>query len=248
VNIIGSHFIDLEQILSTNVYASELLSQSKQIDGTIVLTNFQFKGKGRGVNQWESEKNRNILMSIILYPNFLLPENQCYLSITISLGIRKTIESFTSNSCTVKWPNDIFVNDKKIAGVLIQNTLGGNRIKNTIVGIGLNVNQVKFSNSLKIATSLTNECGNELDRDFVLEMLVNNLNYYYSKLINHDFKYLRESYLNDLYKKDKYLDFILPNGNKINGTIKGISDIGELIIYSQGEKMIFHQSEIKMIL
>ncbi len=249
MNIIGSNLIVLKEIGSTNEYAYDLLSQSKQIDGTIVLTYFQTNGKGQGKNLWISEKNKNLLLSIILQPDFLDIEKQFYLSMIISLGILNTIRKYTSEEIKIKWPNDIFLAGKKVAGILIKNILSGKKIKNSIIGIGLNINQYQFNELENIATSMAKMENKEFDLKKVLDELIINLNYYYNKLRKNKYVEIKKEYLENLYKLNIQSNFELPAINNtpsksFSGKITGIDESGRLLVETQGEIKTFMHKEI----
>ena len=123
---------------------ADLLKKKKLLKGTIVYTNYQSAGQGQSGNKWESEDGKNLLISIVLFPSFIKPADQFHISMTISLGICDFLKRYIPG-CSIKWPNDIYVNNDKIAGILIENFILGNKIENTIAGIGLNINQDKFS-------------------------------------------------------------------------------------------------------
>ena len=151
--IIGSNLVFCENLTSTNKQASELLKKNDIPEGTVVHSDFQTAGRGQPGNRWESEKGRNLLISVILYPGSVKPHEQFLISMTISLGICDFIDRHLPGS-KVKWPNDIYVKDDKIAGVLIENSIMGDSIENTVAGIGLNINQEEFPILSREMTSL----------------------------------------------------------------------------------------------
>ena len=114
----------------------------------------QYAGRGQVGTQWESEKGKNLTASILLYPSFISPTNQFNLSIAVSLGIRDALHNILKQEVWIKWPNDIYVNNKKIGGILIENILQGSTWKYAIIGIGINVNQTAFSTDAKNPTSI----------------------------------------------------------------------------------------------
>jgi BirA family biotin operon repressor/biotin-[acetyl-CoA-carboxylase] ligase len=243
VNIIGSNIIRLIETSSTNEYAVSLLSNIKHIEGAIVVSDFQKKGKGQGKNIWISEKGANILISILVAPKFLEIDKQFFLSIAVSLAILRTLKKYTKSKCKIKWPNDLYVNDKKICGILIQNSLGGKEIKNSIIGIGLNVNQTSFV-GLGNATSLKLESGNEFDKEIILKTLIEDLNYYYNILKLEKYNLLKQEYENNLYKKNILTNYKLASGKLIQGFIRGIKPSGQLILVSENQELCFNNKEI----
>jgi len=113
---IGEHIIHFDQLPSTNAYAAELLSNEKPKEGTVISTANQYAGKGQLTNKWESEPNKNISLSVILYPRFLPVNKQFYFNQAVSIAVFHTIDAILPNRVMVKWPNDIYIDDKKVAG------------------------------------------------------------------------------------------------------------------------------------
>ena len=155
------------ECLSTNDILTNLLKRIKINEGTSVRTDFQLKGKGQRENKWLSEKNSNILFSFLLSPKIKV-ENQFYLHIVISIAIVKCLKKIGVN-CKIKWPNDIYIGEKKIAGILIESFIYQRRVQNSVVGIGLNLNQKRFEGLN--ATSVYIETLEEFDKIKVIETL-----------------------------------------------------------------------------
>ena len=141
--IIGSKLLFFENLPSTNSHAASLLRDNKVSEGAVIYTNYQSAGRGQGGNKWESEENKNLLISIVLFPSMISPADQFLLSMAVSLGICDFLDRYIS-AISIKWPNDIYVKNDKIAGILIENSIMGDHIENTIAGIGININQEKF--------------------------------------------------------------------------------------------------------
>ncbi len=236
-------------IPSTNVYALSMISKNKAEDGMVVITNDQTAGKGQEKNYWESKPGENLTFSIIVKPKGLQPSKQFMLNKITSLAVYDFVNSEISTGLTsIKWPNDVYVGNKKIAGILISNIILGNEISWAVVGTGININQVKFERdapnpvSLKLINSLTYNLENCLER--VLHFFDLRL----KQLLEFDFKSIDSDYLNKLYRKGISTDFIYEN-RKLNATITGIGEFGHLILQSEdGETIMCDQREIKMIL
>ena len=141
--IIGSKLLFFKTLPSTNSFAASMLREQEVQEGTVVYTNYQSAGRGQGGNKWESEENKNLLISIILFPSMINPSDQFLISMAVSLGICDFLDQYTS-AISVKWPNDIYVKNDKIAGILIENSIMGDQIEHTIAGIGINLNQTVF--------------------------------------------------------------------------------------------------------
>ncbi len=140
---IGSEFLFFKTLPSTNTRAVYLLKNQELADGTIVYTHFQSAGRGQMENRWESEDGKNLLFSIITFPVMIIPNDQFLISMTISLGICDFLKRYTG-FYSIKWPNDIYVGNDKIAGILIENSIMGEQIEHSIVGIGININPSSF--------------------------------------------------------------------------------------------------------
>lgn len=149
---IGKNLITLQSIKSTNTYAAELVQREKPEEGTVIMTEYQENGRGQRETSWESERGQNLLASFIFYPTINVADhflfNQC-----IALGIHEMIKSELGNNVTIKWPNDILVNEKKIAGILTETAISANKFQYAIAGVGINVNQKHFKNYSPEATS-----------------------------------------------------------------------------------------------
>ncbi|MCX6329107.1 MAG: biotin--[acetyl-CoA-carboxylase] ligase, partial [Bacteroidia bacterium] len=161
--IIGSILNFYKNLSSTNDQASLLLKTESPPEGTVIYTDSQSAGRGQKDNKWESDEGKNLLISIILYPKSIAPENQFYISMAVSLGICDFIDSFFPGS-KIKWPNDIYIKNDKIAGILIENSILGETIENSVAGIGININQEKFSDVVPNPVSIKMVTGNEYDR------------------------------------------------------------------------------------
>jgi BirA family transcriptional regulator, biotin operon repressor / biotin---[acetyl-CoA-carboxylase] ligase len=195
--------IKKESVSSTNDFAKELLLKTIPIaDITVIDAKEQTKGRGQRGNSWESETGKNAILSFIVKPTFLKPNQQFYLSMAVSLAIVECVNEFC-DSVFIKWPNDIYISNKKLCGILIENSLLDNSIQTAIIGIGLNVNQTNFSDWIPNPTSLKLETGNEFDIDTIKGKLIEHFEKYFDLLQNRDFEYIHINYLKHLYLKDK---------------------------------------------
>jgi len=196
---IGSKYIFRENLASTNEYASAILKNQSPPEGTIIYTNFQTAGRGHGNNSWESEENKNLLISLILYPNIISPIDQFIISKTISLGICDFLNQYIDN-IFIKWPNDIYVNNDKIAGILIEASVIENKLQNMIAGIGLNINQKQFSGNSPNPVSLGIITGKVYNIEEALFSLANYLDLRYEQLLSGNRTLINEEYLRNLYR------------------------------------------------
>jgi BirA family biotin operon repressor/biotin-[acetyl-CoA-carboxylase] ligase len=226
--IIGSRRIFIEKVSSTNTHAAFLLRKGKVQEGTIVHTSFQTAGRGQPGNTWESQYGKNLLFSIILYPITVMAEKQFIISKMISLGIRDYLSGIIPD-VHIKWPNDIYVKSDKIAGILIENSIIKNEIENTIAGIGLNVNQEKFSKAAPDATSLKNLTGREMDLENCLTEIFKTIDLRYKQVLYEKKSLIDEDYLSALYRFGEFHEFSDSNGI-FEGKMVAVTGSGRLQI------------------
>ena len=224
--IIGSKLLFVNNLPSTNNYAASLLKDNELSEGTVIYTNHQSTGRGQGGNKWESEDSKNLLISIVLFPSMIIPAEQFFLSMAISLGICDFLDRHTS-SVSIKWPNDIYVNNDKIAGILIENSIMGNLIEHTIAGIGININQAKFLSDAPNPVSLSNLTAKEYNLSECLNQLVSDLDNRYKSLISGDTAMVKAHYLSRLYRNAQWFKYQDMKGI-FTGRIVNVSDTGRL--------------------
>ena len=233
--IIGSELIFVENAASTNTLASELIRKSKPQEGTVIYTNYQSQGKGQMGNRWESEDGKNLLFTIVLYPEMILPGKQFLISMAISLGICGFLEGEVQN-CSIKWPNDIYVNGKKIAGILIENSISGNIIRSSIAGIGLNVNQVSFPAFSPEPVSMSMITGRIYDTASCLSLLAARLDKRYKQLIAGQEYIIRDEYISRLYRYLEWSQFRDHTG-VFTGRIFSVTGQGLVRIEKEGDQI-----------
>lgn len=226
--IIGSNYIFRKNLPSTNTYAVKLLKNDKIEEGAIIYTNFQSEGKGHAGNSWESEEGKNLLFSMILYPSFLKPTDLFIISKIISLGICDFLKPHTRN-VSIKWPNDIYINNDKIAGILIESALIRNEIEYVIAGIGLNINQSVFRSAAPNPISLSIVTGKDYDTENCLKELVGHIDSRYNQFLLKRRREIDNEYLGNLYRFGKWSQFSDSNG-LYEGKIIAIDYTGRLRI------------------
>lgn len=224
--IIGSKVEYFKELSSTNTYAASLLKQEQVPEGLVIYTDFQSAGRGQQGNTWESEKSKNLLFSVILYPGIIRPGEQFLISMAISLGISDFISGYVPE-CKIKWPNDIYVGNDKIGGILIENSILGDSIENTVAGIGLNINQTGFKRSIPNPVSLRMITGMEYDTGRCLTQLLLKLDKRYKKLLSEEFNTIRKNYLSSLYRIGEWHNFSTSKGY-LYGKITSVTDSGYL--------------------
>jgi len=215
--------IKLEQIGSTNSYLYDLNLENRQENGTIVSAKHQTSGKGQTGNTWLTEENKNLTFSVVTYPK-IKPKHAFYLNIIAALAVQKALADL-SIKAKVKWPNDILVNKKKIGGILIENQINGQLIHQSIIGIGLNVNQSIFDSTIN-ATSIKNE-GISIEIEDMLQQIYGYLDFYYNLLLESNFKLLLKHYYTHLFWHNEIGTFSEEN-SEFKALLIGISDIGLL--------------------
>ncbi|MCX6326149.1 MAG: biotin--[acetyl-CoA-carboxylase] ligase [Bacteroidia bacterium] len=245
--IIGSNLFFLENLPSTNTHAADLLKNNDLTEGAIVYTNYQSAGRGQTGNRWESEDGKNLLISIVLFPSMINPADQFLISMTVSLGICDFLKRYIP-VCTIKWPNDIYVNNDKIAGILIENSIMGNQIENTIAGIGLNINQDKFLSDATNPVSLSLITGRSYDLTTCLNQLASDLDKRYKQLISENFAQIKHEYVSQLYRLNEWYNFRDMNGIYA-GRILSVNDKGKLQIERRAGKISeYYFKEVDFIL
>ena len=225
------NIIHIPKTDSSNNEAKRILQKKNLSDFSVIYVNEQTSGKGQRDNKWISEAGKNLTFSIICFPK-IKPENQFYLSKVISSGINNYLNS-KIQGFKIKWPNDIYYRNKKICGILIENSLSGQKIKNSVTGIGININQTNFPDEIPNALSLKNITGIDYNIENELHLLLNFIFEKYKLLSPDNFNQIDKEYLQNLYKinitakfKDKYGIF--------KGKITGTTPEGKLIIKTTG--------------
>lgn len=232
------NIIRLKSVDSTNLFSLELLKKKLLPEGSIIISEEQTAGKGQNNAKWESEAGKNLTFSIILYPQFLAPENQFLLNKSIALGIADFVRStFNNHNVTIKWPNDIYIEDKKVAGTLIINSIMSKHFEYSIIGIGININQEQFISDAPNPVSFINISKNFFDLEKSLEQLCSFIENRYSQLKNQKIKTIDEDYLNSLYQLNDTKKYLY-KGKIIVGNITGVSEYGKLQISVNSEEMM----------
>lgn len=246
-NTIGSNTLILKSIDSTNKFIKDNLNVIEFVDGTIVYSREQYSGKGQGTNSWESEPNKNLTISIFLKPTFLLPENQFELSKVVALGVCDFIKLFVEKPVFIKWPNDIYVENYKIAGILIENMIQGNVLSQSIVGIGVNINQDEFVSNAPNPISLKKITKKEYDLTQTLSKLAKCLEYRYQLLRSKKYAKLTKDYISSLYRFNEFNEFEI-KGKHIKAKIMNVDKYGRLcMIDVENNNYILDVKEIKFL-
>lgn len=236
---VGQNQIYLPYCHSSNDVASEVGQSDGFIDGTLVITDFQTHGRGQRGTTWESQSGKNLMMSLVLDTSFLSLNNQFKLSMVTALGIVGGLRVLGLQDAIIKWPNDIYIGEKKVGGVLIENSLRENKLRYSVIGMGLNVSQETFDNPR--ATSLNSNLDSPVSRERVGDAVCENLEKYFVLLkqgVDIKSEYLRQ--LLGFRKKRRFVS----EGVEFEGIITGVSESGELEVESEFSKKVFDIKEI----
>jgi BirA family biotin operon repressor/biotin-[acetyl-CoA-carboxylase] ligase len=224
----GDSVIKLASVDSTNNFAADLIRQGKGAEGTVILADYQTKGRGQGSNNWQSETGLNLLCSFIICPESIPAERQFYLSMCISNAVADMFHLYTDH-VAIKWPNDILIRGKKAAGLLIENTVSGRNLRTSIIGTGININQQEFPDTLSGSTSLCLETGISYSLQFVFDALVNSMKQQIQILYHGRYAEIRKDYLNRMYLLNAWADYSDASG-PFEGRIFDISESGQLMV------------------
>ena len=233
--IIGSKIERIDKLGSSNNYAATQLLTKRLPEGIVFVANSQVDGRGQVSNKWESEPNKNLTLSILLYPDFIEIRRQFEISKAISLGVVDFLKELTDH-VSIKWPNDIYIRTRKVAGILIENSIHTDKISSCIVGIGLNINQTKFISDAPNPVSLRQITGKIYDLEEMLPELCLKMDARYLQIRNGDFRQIDDDYTEMLYQRDRWSPYSDENGD-YEGQIVGVDQIGRLMIESRAGKI-----------
>jgi BirA family transcriptional regulator, biotin operon repressor / biotin---[acetyl-CoA-carboxylase] ligase len=243
---IGNHILRFSELPSTNDYALNLVKSDKPAEGTVVITDYQTSGKGQRGNTWQSGKDVNLTCSIILYPGFLQASQQFLLNMAMALAMRNAVSAVAGISFAIKWPNDLFGFDKKVGGMLIENSISGSFIQHSVVGFGVNLNQMHFE-GVPHAGSLKMLSGSEFDASQLLHQLMQEVEWSYLQLRQGQFEKIHQAFNTALYRKDMQAAFSLANGQTLNARINGVDPMGNIqLSTADGLTMSFQHHQIRM--
>lgn len=217
-------------------------------DSFIVATaDYQTAGRGQKGSFWESEKGKNLLLGILLRPTFLHPSEQFYLSEICALALVETLDNYTEG-CSIKWPNDIYYADRKVSGMLLEHKLQGTTLSQTIVGIGLNVNQRTFLSDAPNPVSLVQILNQEICRETLLDAFLQRFQTYYARLEQQDFSTIHSSYVNRLYRHNAWATF-REEADTFMGRIVDVETTGRIVIETvKGIKRRFTFKEVAYVI
>lgn len=232
----GAPFIELQSVDSTNNYARQLIQQGGLPDrqgeaqhGMVIFAHEQTAGRGQRGRVWTSEPRKNIAMSILLKPHPLRPDQQFLLSACMAVSVHDFFKSYAVDKVSIKWPNDLYWQDRKAGGILIESIVGEAVWQWAIAGIGININQVFFPEHLPNPVSLKQITGSDYKVLPLAKKLCTIINRNYEWLINGGDKEILDQYRQCLYKKDQVVKFRKEN-RVFEAVVKGVQPSGKLIV------------------
>jgi BirA family biotin operon repressor/biotin-[acetyl-CoA-carboxylase] ligase len=235
----------LDETDSTNAEAMRMLKRGKPMEGSCVAARYQSKGRGQRSNVWNSLPGENLLVSFILYPPASAVQHPFLLSKSVALAVQGTLRHFTQGQVQIKWPNDILIDTKKAAGILIENQWLGSHWSAAVVGIGINVNQKEFK--VEHATSLASNTMEVLKAETVLTELQTRLSRSYRSLCKGDREYITAEYHQALFGSDRNQSYLTAKG-QIEARVIQVFDDGRIeMLTDQGFSQTFDLSELRLI-
>lgn len=242
----GLPFIEILCVDSSNNYAMAWINEGLATHQMSFFAHFQSEGRGQPGKQWKSPASKNILLSTVFEPKGISFSLQPIFNMAIALGVKEFYECFTRESVKLKWPNDLYVNDKKAGGILIENRIKGNNWAWAVVGMGININQDDFQNQIN-ATSLKVLTGETYPIKVLAKLLLKQVYKYFEKLKAGEIDWIFNTYNESLYKKGLPITYEI-QGVKSTGILKGVDSTGRLILYTQNKEMRFNSGELKWII
>ena len=232
---------------STNTYLQQLDADRHLPEGYIAYTDTQRAGRGQRGNSWESQPGKNLTFSLLLRPEHIPANQQFLLSQAVSLAVTDILNRYASGF-SIKWPNDIYWEDKKIAGILIENVLSGSTFARSIVGIGLNINQERFISDAPNPVSLFQITGHIHDIEAVLDQFAEAFRRRYLQTFTDSAQALREEYFTTLYRNDGLYPYC-SEGETFYASIAGVEPDGHLILTTEsGQERRFAFKEVSFLL
>ncbi|MCF0159357.1 MAG: biotin--[acetyl-CoA-carboxylase] ligase [Bacteroidaceae bacterium] len=223
-------WLELVYLPETDSTNNEVIRYSSSKEMTLVCTDFQSQGRGQRGNSWESELGQNLLFSFLIYPDYVAADEQFVLSQAVSLAIQQTLSLILpADELSIKWPNDIYWKDKKLGGILIENSLVGNRIERSVLGIGLNVNQRVFTSDAPNPVSLRQITGQPFDRMQLLLKIAGQFRCYLDMLKRGDREPVAHAYFGHLYRKQGFHLFRDAVG-EFEACIREVERTGHLVL------------------
>ena len=244
----GRHYTFLPEIDSTNTYLSGILGNISLPEGSVIRAVKQNAGRGQKGSIWESEGGKNLLLSFLFYPEFLTANDIFLLNKTFALGVYDFTSMWLKKNVSIKWPNDIYWKNKKIAGLLIENSVNGTSISHSILGVGVNVNQILFSKELINPISFSKIKNKEFDLEELFNSLCSCIEIRYLQLKSEDHKRIIDEYRTALFNLEKWKTYE-SGKTRFKGRIIDVDESGKLIMeIKNGKIKKYDLKEIKYTL
>ncbi|MBK7938970.1 MAG: biotin--[acetyl-CoA-carboxylase] ligase [Lewinellaceae bacterium] len=252
----GKVYHRFDELPSTNDYAADLVAKSTPPEGTVVRAASQTAGRGQFGSRWESAAGQNLTLSVIFYPNWLEAGAQFYLSMAVSLALHDTVRHLSTTTSRppspeikIKWPNDLYIGDRKAGGILIQNALSGRLLQSSVVGIGLNINQLEFDAAIPNPTSTALAFGRDFDLETVSDKLLECLERRYLQLKSGRRAAVKAEYEEQLYRLGVPAHFERADGAEFLAVILGVGADGRLYVEQEpGREEVFDLKEIRFLI
>lgn len=242
-------YMFVNQTDSTNRLMKSLLRDQHLPEGFVVRSGYQLEGRGQGSNRWESQPRRNLLFSVLLRPVQVAVDEQFILSQMVALAIHRSLQELLPEEAaafSLKWPNDIYWNNRKLGGVLIENSLRGGKITECIVGIGLNINQTTFNSDAPNPVSLRQISGR---RHRLMEVLKTILHHLFEIYTQADYAAIRSDYAHALYRREGYHPYYAPEKGQFDACIVKVEADGRLLLKEKtGQESGYYFKEVEIVL
>lgn len=222
----------LNEVESTNLHLKKIARELHPAEGSLVIADFQTAGRGQMGTSWYSTKGENLLFSLLIYPNNVVANEQFIISRIAALAVKNMLDQF-ANDIRIKWPNDIYWQDKKICGMLIENDLQGKSVENSIIGIGINVNEQDFPPELSNPVSLRQITGSVQDKEYMLETFLREFFLLYREFQKGNIEGIEDEYMFDLYRVNDYYWYEDATG-KFQAMIEDVLPSGHLLLRTLG--------------
>lgn len=229
--------IHIAETDSTNRWLRERGSEGDMV----VVADYQTAGKGQGTNSWESERGKNLLFSVLYHPQRIPANRQFHISMAVSLAIADALGEHIGD-VSIKWPNDIYWRNAKICGILIENRLLGQTIRDSIIGVGVNVNQRQFHSNAPNPVSLWQIHGHETDLELLLQSILDKFTLYINK------KEIKTQYLHQLYRRKGFHPYADKEGSFM-AEIVDVEDDGHLLLCDDnGQQRRYAFKEVSFVI
>lgn len=243
---IGKVCTHLNSVDSTQTYLKNMYANIAPAEGTVIMTYDQLAGYGQRESAWVGDGRKSVALSTILYPVFLSPVQQFYLSMAVALAVRQAVSFFSEKPANIKWPNDIIVSSKKISGILIETILRMNKVKCAFIGVGLNVLERSFGNIEYKAISLKEVSDKVFDLDEVAKSLMENIEKYYLKVKSGKYETILNEYNENLFRRGEEISLEDSHGEGFTARLIGVNKLGMIQLEVDNETKEFVYGAVRI--